>query len=289
MAWTYVSAPELSDAEFSQWRGLLESRIGMSLASHQKPFLQHQVAMRMRELGEHTFSTYLKRILEPRNGAKEWSTLVDRLVINETSFFRHQPSYDFVKTAFSNYVSREKPMGLNNRTFDVWSLGCSTGEEAYSLAMLFNEKLDAENTQAYFSVTATDVSREAIASARAAQYSARKIEQVEQSLVDKYFRKIDSQRHEFVHNVKEKICFSTTNILKESGMLPLKFDLVFCQNLLVYFQQALRQNLLDRVVDQLKPGGVLVIGLGEVINWSNPSVSKVARNDVQAYVRVGGV
>ena len=93
--------------------------------------------------------------------------------------------------------------------------------------------------------------------------------------------------YEFDHEVKEKVCFSTANILQTSDLPPLLFDIVFCQNLLVYFQQALRHRLLDDIAEKLKPGGVLVIGLGEVINWSNPLLDRVKRADVQAYVRKG--
>ncbi len=283
MTWTYVSAPELTDGEFTQWSSLLESRIGISLAQHQKQFLQSQVSMRMRELGEEAFSSYLKRILDPKKGALEWAILVDRLVVKETHFFRHKPSFDFVFTELQDRINN----GKVTSSFDVWSLGCSTGEEAYSMAMLLNESFELAKLNAYFSVTATDVSRVAISLARTAQYSTRKLEFVKPALRFKYFSECGRDRYKFDHEIKDKVCFSTANILQTSELPPLHFDIVFCQNLLVYFQQALRQRVLDDIAEKLKPGGVLVIGLGEVINWSNPLLERVGRSDVQAYVRKG--
>lgn len=283
MTWTFVNAPELSDEEFKQWRGLLETRVGISLAEHQKQFLQSQVTIRMRELGEEKFSSYMKRVIDPRSGALEWSILLDRLVVKETSFFRHQPSYD--------YVCNELQSRINNRelddSFDVWSLGCSTGEEAYSLAMLINESFELAKLDGFFSVNATDVSRVAISLARTAQYSARKLEFVKPALRFKYFSECGRDRYMFDHQIKDKVCFSTANILQPDEIPPLVFDVVFCQNLLVYFKQPLRKRLLDSVAKKLKPGALLVIGLGEVINWSNPLLERVGRSDVQAYICKG--
>lgn len=283
MAWTYVTAPELSDTEFFQWSDLLESRVGINLGAHQKQFLQSQVAMRMRELGETEYASYMKRVIDPRSGALEWSILLDRLVVKETSFFRHGPSFDF--------VCAELQCRINNGTlaeaFDVWSLGCSTGEEAYSLAMLINESYELAKLESYFSVVATDVSRVAISLARNGQYSARKLDFVKPALRFKYFSECGRDLYEFDHKSREKVCFSAANILQIDQMPALLFDVVFCQNLLIYFQQPLRKQLLDRVAEKLKPGGVLIIGLGEVINWSNPLLTRVGRTDVQAYVRKG--
>jgi len=281
MTWTLLSAPELSDEEFRRWRGLLETRSGISLSEHQKQFLHSQVTMRMRELGEDQFSSYMKRVIDPHAGRLEWSILLDRLLVKETSFFRHQPSFDFVCGELQNRINNSSL----DASFDVWSLGCSTGEEAYSLIMLINESFELAKCDRFFSVNATDVSRVAISLARSAQYSARKLEFVQPALRAKYFNECGRDQYVFDHRIKDKVCFSTANILKPEEMPPLRFDVVFCQNLLVYFKQSLRKRVLDSVVEKLKPGALLVIGLGEIINWSNPLLERVGRSDVQAYIR----
>lgn len=283
MTWSLVNAPELSEKEFVQWRHMLERRVGIRLGDHQRQFLQSQVSMRMREVGEEDFMRYFNRVVDPQKGGLEWSILLDRLVVKETSFFRHEPSFNFVCAELQDKINNAQ---LSN-TYDLWSLGCSTGEEAYSLAMLVNEGCELAKLNAYFSVTATDVSRVAISLARTAQYPERKLEFVTPAFRYKYFSECGRGQYQFDHELKEKVCFSTANILNDSDMPPLLFDIIFCQNLLVYFQQTLRQKLLDNVVEKLKPGGVLIIGLGEVINWSNPLVDRIARSDVQVYRRKG--
>lgn len=260
-------------------------RLGIHLGMHQKQFLQSQVSMRMREVGEESFSRYFERVSDRQKGALEWSILLDRLVVKETSFFRHEPSYRYVSAELQGRIDNGKLAD----SFDVWSLGCSTGEEAYSLAMMLNEIFELAKLNSYFSVSATDVSRVAISLARMGQYSERKLDFVKQAFRYKYFTSCepvsaDHGQSQFDHEVKNKICFSVANILKKNEMPPLLFDIVYCQNLLVYFSHELRHQILDNVVEKLKPGGRLIIGLGEVINWNNPSVERVARTDVQAYV-----
>ncbi len=282
MNWSLVNAPDLSDQQFAEWKLLLEERVGICVGESQKQFLQSQVSMRMREVGDRDFSRYMSRLNDGVSGKVEWSILLDRLVVKETTFFRHQPSYDFVCTYLQNKI--------NNRSlddaFEVWSLGCSTGEEPYSLAMLINELFELAKLDPYFGITGTDVSRMAISRARSAIFPQKKIDFVPSALRYKYFKNTEKQQFRFDHEVMSKVCFSNNNILNLETMPPQKFDVIYCQNLLVYFAQTMRKKLLDAVVDKLKAGAVLILGLGEVTNWKNPKVERLARADVQAYVRV---
>ncbi len=281
MVWSYNSAPDLSEQQFSEWSKLLEDRVGIRLASHQKQFLRSQVAIRMREVGTDDFSSYFRLVTESENGQLEWSILLDRLVVKETSFFRHQPSINFVCHQLQDKINNN---ALDD-SFQIWSLGCATGEEAYSLAMLVNESFELAKREALFGVTATDVSRVAISLARTGRYSKRKLEFVPPSLRYKYFSNCEKDQFEFIHEVSDKICFTCANALNTDAMPNLQFDVIYCQNLLVYFSQQRRHTLLDAIVKKMKPGGILVIGLGEVINWTNSDVERVARADVQAYLK----
>lgn len=281
MAWSYVSAPELSEQQFFQWRKMLENRIGIRLGAHQKQFLQSQISMRMRELGEEDFTKYFKRVNDSLKGQLEWSILLDRLVVKQTSFFRHKPSMNFVCSHLQDKINEDS---LND-SYDMWSLGCSTGEEPYTLGMLVNECFELARREPYFGITATDVSRVAISLARTAQFSERKLEFVPQALRYKYFSQCGRDQYVFDHEVVEKMCFSNTNILQVEEMPRLFFDVIYCQNLLVYFQQDLRKTLLNTIANKLKPGGILVLGLGEVIDWQHPEVERVTRSDVQVYQR----
>ncbi|WP_096085653.1 CheR family methyltransferase [Agaribacterium haliotis] len=281
MAWTYEAAPDLSDQQFALWSQLLEMRVGVRLGQHQRQFLQSQVGMRMRELGEESFSDYFHRVTDAPNAQLEWAILVDRLVVKETTFFRHKPSLNYVAHFLQDRINAQK-LGSS---FDIWSLGCSSGEEAYSLAMVTNESFELAQLEQQFSVTATDISRVAISLAKAATYPARKLEFVPASFKRKYFVEMADANYRFQHPVVSKMCFSCSNILNLDDMPSLDFDVVYCQNLLVYFQQSLRHKLLDSIVKKMKPGALLVIGLGEVTSWSNDQLQRIQRPEVQAYVK----
>ena len=144
--WSMQAQSELSEDDFSRWRRLLEDRTGIHLVPQQKAFLQSQLTIRTRELGNISFDEYFHTLHEGLAGVVEWSTLIDRLVVKETRFFRHQPSFDFVR----NYVNQRIADGQLADSFDVWSVGCATGEEPYTLAMIVNECFELASLDNYW-------------------------------------------------------------------------------------------------------------------------------------------
>lgn len=280
MSWSLSVTPELSEQQFAMWSKLLEDRIGVRLGEHQRQFLQTQVGLRMREIGQEDVAQYFHHLTQGVNGRLEWTILVDRLVVKETSFFRHLPSLNFVSRHLQELINRQF-----TDSYDIWSLGCSTGEEPYSLAMLVNESYELAKRDPYFGITATDISRVAISIAKAATYTARKLEFVAKPFQHKYFRAAGPDKFRFEHEVAEKICFNCANVMQVQEMPHMKFDVIYCQNMLVYFSRELRHFLLDELATRLKPGGILVVGLGEVVNWNNSALVRVADSQVQAYQR----
>ncbi len=137
--WSIKSTPAMDAEQFQLWQALLEERTGMTLSNERKTFLETSLSIRMRELGIEDYDTYYEHLMvgSTESRAMEWSVLVDRLTVQETSFFRHPSSYALVE----EFVQRFKAEQPDGASLDVWSVGCSTGEEAYSLAMMINEQL----------------------------------------------------------------------------------------------------------------------------------------------------
>ena len=281
MIWSLQSSPELTDVQFEQWSKLLEERAGIHLSDQQRIFLQTQVAMRMREIGHTDYTQYYHRVMDGVSGVMEWSVLVDRLVVKETSFYRHPPSVDFVRDSLQKRIETHTLDG----SFDAWSVGCSSGEEAYTLAMVMNDCYELANLDAYFSVTATDISRPALQIAKTGVYPRRKVDMLGGHFRHSYFSETENDRFQIDEALRSRVGFHNANVLNVSQMPHFQFDVIFCQNVLIYFRQALRHKVVDSFVQRLKPGGILVLGLGEVINWNNPAVARVAREDLQAYRR----
>lgn len=279
MIWSLQAVPDISDQEFALWSKLLEERAGIYLSAQQRTFLQTQVAMRMRELGLADFSSYYQLIIDGVAGMVEWSRLIDRLVVKETSFFRHPPSYDFV----SRHLSQHLSLGQQS-SYEVWSVGCSTGEEPYSLAMVLAEGFASAHQEPLFGITATDISRAALSLAKNAIYTERKVDFIAPALREKYLTAVEDGRFQIAPALRGRICFNQANLLDINDMPTVRVDLIYCQNLLVYFRRWLREKILNAFVQRLKPGGALVIGLGEVLDWSHPSMQRASFDAAQAYI-----
>lgn len=291
MVWSLQALPQLSDEQFAQWSQLLEERAGIYLTEQQKTFLQTQVIQRMRELGVLDYSEYYQRVVDGVAGLVEWTRLVDRLVVNETRFFRHRASVDFIgqclvkrmSEAYAELGYGEEPPAVKD-SFDIWSVGCSSGEEPYSLAMVINDAYHMVGREARFSITATDISRAALTIARTGIYGERKLIDVDKTFRQRYFTKVANGQYQVAAHLRDRICFNQGNVLNINEMPTLKVDVIYCQNLLVYFRRWLREHILNAFVERLQPGGLLVIGTGEVVGWSHPAMQRVQASMVQAYV-----
>lgn len=281
MVWSLQTPNELTEQEFDQWRTLLEQRTGISLTEQKQAFLQTQITMRMRELGFDNYAEYFNKVTEGLWGKAEWSMLVDRLMIKETSFFRHPHSMECVQRVVQNRVNNQQLTG----SFDVWSVGCSTGEEPYSLAMILNDCYALTQLDPYYGIYATDISMPALSTARAGIYSARRVEGLSEHYQRHYLEDFGNGHFKIVDMLQERLCFSQANLIELNTMPIEKMDVIYCQNVLIYFQRWRREEILQKFIEHLKPGGLLVIGLGEMSDWKPEQLKRVADERVQAYVR----
>lgn len=281
-SWSMKALPELSDEDFLQWRKLLEEKTGIHLVPQQRAFLQSQLTIRVRELEDISFQDYFSSLQEGLNSVVEWSILTDRLVVKETSFFRHPPSYDFLKKFINQRLALCK--GKANDSFDVWSVGCATGEEPYSLAMLINDCFDTTTMDNYWGVTGLDISMPALAFGRQGIYSKRKLDQVPADLKSRYFSDYDQLRTQITARIRERVCFTSGNVIELKKIPMVKMDIISCNNMLIYFRRWRRRKILNTLAERLKPGGILIIGLGEIVDWEHPLLELVQDDTVQAYV-----
>lgn len=279
-SWALRRAPELPDADFERWRQLLETRAGMVLDDRQRSFLQIQLAARMRELAIADYDSYYQVVCAGIGGRIEWVRLLDRLTIQATRFFRHPPSFALLETYVNEFAKTAEGDSLT-----LWSLGCASGEEAFSMAISTAEVLARQARPLTFALTGTDISSEALRQARQGSYSLQRLAGVSASLRERYFRAQADGSFEVAAGLAERLCFARLNVL-ELGQAPLQgLNVIFCQNLLIYFRRWLRRDLLNQLVQRLAPGGLLVLGVGEVSNWSHPQLVPVDHPEVLAFTR----
>ena len=277
--WALQPLADMSATEFHDWQQLLETRLGMVVSEQRRTFLQTSLTARMRELGVVDYASYYQQVTDGPRGAVEWANLLDRLTVQETRFFRHEPSYQ----VFERYLAQRGEQGLQ-APVAIWSVGCSTGEEPYSLAIGASEVLGSEGL---FGVTATDISRSALSKARDGVYDARRVQQMDDQRLARYFTRQADGSFKVVAQLAARVCCARLNVLELDKAPMAGMDVIFCQNLLIYFRRWRRREILNRLADCLAPGGLLVVGVGEVVGWQHPELVPVADERVLAFTRKG--
>lgn len=281
MSWEPVSPLVLSDTQFFRWQQLLEARTGMYLSAERKPLLQSILNIRMREIECADYDQYLGLVSAKPSGVIEWNILLDRLMIQETRFYRNPDSLDL----FTDFVTERIKARPSDAPLNVWSVGCSTGEEPYTLAVLCLEIYKKLNRTPVFGVTGTDISLPALKKAHEGSYNARKLLDMQQELVLQYFEREGSTHFRVSDEVKRKVCFSMANIIDTARSPQRNMDVIYCQNVLIYFRKEKVHHILNSLTERLAPGGLLVIGQGEVTDWRHASVYRVSSNQALAFKR----
>ena len=281
--WQYTAAPAMDDAQFQQWVTLLESRTGITLPVSRKTFLVTNLHTRMLELGVSDYQCYYAMVTDGSRGQVEWEVLIDKLTVHETRFFRDKHALDLIH---KNYL---EPLLAQHRsepyTVHAWSVGCATGEEPYTLAMLM-EHLFGQDATLYYGVTASDISRAALRTGRNAIYHVRRIKNVPDEMAEKFLSSVDAEHVQVNEPLRHKVCFTQTNLLTLEDQPIGEMDIILCQNVLIYFKHEMRDRILTQLVTKLKPNGLLVLGAGEVFSWSHPQLETIKHESTLAYRRI---
>jgi chemotaxis protein methyltransferase CheR/type IV pilus assembly protein PilK len=275
--------PEMQAGQFRLWANLLKARTGMRLPDNRISFLVTNLGMRMRELGINDYQSYYDYVQFGREGVIEWDRLVHHLTVHETRFMRQESVLDLIRNCYLPAQAQECP--ADPMTIHVWSVGCSTGEEPYSVAMAIDDHLRRLDCSYYLGVTASDISRSALAIGRQGIYSRQQIKDIEPDWTAHYFTPTDDDHFQVVDNLRKRICFNHLNIL-DMGAAPIgQMDIVICQNLLIYFDKTQRIEIANTLADHLSPGGLLILGVGELLNWEYPGIQRYPYANTLAFRR----
>jgi len=296
-------APDMGAAEFARWQKLIEVRTGIHLPDHRKAFLMLALSARMRESGqvektvghggsadglfkadgliqEDDYNAYFVSLRDGAQAAFEWACLIDLLTVHETRFFRHPESFDLVRSYVRNVLTQHADS--RQRSIQAWSVGCSTGEEVYSLALAMHE-LQTDTGPFYFGVTGTDISYPALASAREGIYHLRRLIGLSDEQRERHFQAVGDDYYQVMPAVRQRTCFVQGNVHDLRHAPNQLFDIIYCQNLLIYFQTERRRELLSQLVEHLRPGGMLVLAPGEVLRWHHSALTRIQNKQCLAY------
>jgi chemotaxis protein methyltransferase CheR len=250
---------ELTDAEFRMLGQLVRSHCGLHFGEDARFLLEKRLARRMRELELSSFSAYHSRIRNGGMGEDELPHLIDELTTNETYFFRE---YNQLRALVDEiFPELQQQQARQGRAINVWSAGCSSGEEPYTIAMLAREAglQPGKDVRIY----ASDISRRMLRKARGGAYREASFRDTDPSLREKYFHEKD-RTWQIRDEIKRDVDFIHLNLLDRSRIALLgTLDVILCRNVIIYFDLETKSEVIQMFYEKLRPGGHLLLGHSE--------------------------
>ncbi|HSP17199.1 MAG TPA: protein-glutamate O-methyltransferase CheR [Thermoanaerobaculia bacterium] len=277
-----ASVRPLSPAEFLHFQRLICDASGIFLPESKLALLSARVGRRVRELGFRDFPGYRRHVIE--RGEEEMAQLLDCVCTNETHFFREPKQFEFLEQRVFPARMEAAREGRGPKRIRVWSAGCATGEEAYSIAMTMAASLppDWERT-----ILATDLSTRALAVARQAEWRIEKASEIPRQYRERFMlrgvRRAEG-RMRARDEIRSMIELARVNLSRDERLFGGPFDLIFCRNVLIYFSREARAAAIDRLLRHLAPGGLLFLGHAESLAAGAHAVRAVGPT---AYMRAG--
>jgi chemotaxis protein methyltransferase CheR len=265
----------LPDRLFLQFSQLVYEQCGINLHEGKKALLQARLNKRLRLTGIPSYEDYFKFITSPANPG-EFINFLDSVSTNLTYFFRESQHFDFLEQVALPEIIKTKQKDRSSR-LRVWSAGCSTGEEPYSLAMSILAHLP-DTAKWDFRILATDISTRTLDVASRGIYTDEKVQKVPPGLRHMHFTKLNNGNgkadYEVAPHVKRIITFRRVN-LKEAYPFKGPFDLIFCRNVMIYFDKQTQETLVNKMANFLGPGGYLFVGHSESLTGLNHKLAYV--------------
>jgi chemotaxis methyl-accepting protein methylase len=277
--------PEMSSAEMALWRDYIMQRCGLTFSDDRCRLLRYGLDKRMRQKRVQSYADYYQYVAFGPNGADEWPALLDLLLNRETSFFRHPPSFEALTKQVLPDLLRDKHHRGENQ-IALWSAGCSKGQEPYSLAMSVLETINKGHWKVR--IIGTDICPRTLARARLGQYQPQETKSLNEPYRSKYLRrpKTNGEVYEEVATeVRELVRFGFCNLIDLPSFPPEAHDVIFCQNVLIYFAPESRDELVRQLGERLVVGGYLFLGPSDAVGLQLPGMRPVHLENVLVYQR----
>jgi len=240
----------LEDVAYQKMKKLLHETVGLDFNGYRDEYLKRRFAIRLRATGTNTYRRYVRYL---QKNPDEYNVVIDNLVINYTTFFRDKDVYVYLEKTVL-------PRLFKSNEVRIWSAGCATGEEPYSLV---HKMLGTKLSDFKVTILASDLDEDALDKAVKAEYSSKQLNGIDDSLIGKYFSK-DCESYQVKDSVKQLVSFEKHDLMKPS--LHNGFDLILCRNVMIFFSRESQQQVHMHFHKALREGGYLVIGKAEVLS-----------------------
>jgi chemotaxis protein methyltransferase CheR len=255
---------DITEAEFAKLRNYVKNNVGISLSDQKASMVRGRLSKRVNQLGLESFSEYYDFLVRDASG-EELTLFINAISTNVTSFFRSPNHWEFLK-GHLKFLAEKKG---NKKKLRIWSAACSSGEEPYTIAMSLKDNM-RDFHEWDIKILATDISQKVLSKAIIGVYSEKDIIGLSKHTVTNHFDKIKIGNGQFEYQVKDElrelIMFRTFNLVTDSfGIFKNKFDIIFCRNVMIYFDPPTRKALVDRYANLLELGSLLFIGDSEAL------------------------
>ncbi|MEW6067254.1 MAG: protein-glutamate O-methyltransferase [Nitrospirota bacterium] len=269
--------PTMSEKDFRRFSTFIENECGIKMPLSKKFFLESRFMKRLWKLDIKSFSEYYNYVFSPKGITGEISNMIDVVTTNKTDFFREPAHFDYlIQEILPELVTKEK-MGFRKKLM-VWSAGCSTGEEPYTLAIVMNEFAE-KNAGFSYSILASDISTRVLEKAKVGIYEQERIWPIPTELRKKYLLKSkdrDSGIVRIVPELRTRVKFIRLNLMDDDFGFQERMDIIFCRNVLIYFDKPSQKRLIEKLCHCLSPGGYIFIGHSETLHGLDVSLLGVA-------------
>lgn len=262
---------EISELEFQKLTALVYKLSGITLAEHKKTLVVSRLSKRLRSLEMRSFTAYLTYV-NGDSGKEELVQMLDMLSTNKTDFFREPVHFDFLTDQILAGRNPSEPLR-------IWSSACSSGEEPYSIAMTVHDAFSELPQSIACKILASDLSTRVLDKAAGGVYEMERVSDLKKPFLKRHFLKGSGKSDGSVKvkkHLSAMVNFKRINLMSERFQIKADLDVIFCRNVMIYFDRPTQQTLIGKFYQYLKPGGYLFIGHSESLNWIEHPFDTVA-------------
>ncbi|WP_432736318.1 CheR family methyltransferase [Maridesulfovibrio sp. FT414] len=279
----FSGSTKITSDEFSKLRDIIYELSGIYLQDNRRFLVENRFAHRLTELKLKSYTEYIAYLQNGLKGKAEEMNMLELITTNETSFFRDNPQL----TAFRNYTLKElidEGNKTGRREIRIWSAGCSSGEEPYTLSIIFHEMLKNDLNKWRIRITANDISSNVLEMAKRGVYTRYALRTTPAPIVSKYFREREGDMFEVNPEVKRLVNFGKINLNDDRSVkLVPKSHVVFCRNVIIYFDREMKKKVLEGFHNNLLPDGHLYVGHSESLHMITKNFKAIQHSGAISY------
>lgn len=263
------TTPVFTEQDFRQIYDLVHRRFGIYLSPKKQSLVFSRLLHLVRVHGFKSFAEYIRYVQNDSSGLALMA-LADYISTNHTYFNRESSHFEFLRRSAIPFWLKKLQQNHSKEKMRVWSAGCSSGEEAYQLAMVFNEMLGCIFAQQQTAILATDLSRSMLKKAEEGIYYETNVKRLPADMIQKYFVRLNEVQWQVKPFLKKMILFRRLNLVNPVYPFKRKFHAILCRNVMIYFDERTRRQVVEKFARYLESGGFLLLGHAEVLPHKNP-------------------